>query len=181
MRIVIPSKKYQGAPNSDITVQAGLNVTKREFVEGDRTVLLNLAERFDKERQSSDSIRVAGKITKGDVLQVQLVPGTYKIEAMVMLDKRTIIPAERRDDFTTPMIDLKPPYLWGGLEIDEFVIRENKLYEYDEIQFAVISFPTPTMYEHLQWLDYVEGESEKYKLVLKPKFREKVVVENEQT
>jgi len=63
MRIVIPSKKYQGAPNSDITIQAGLNVTKREFVEGDRTVLLNLAERFDKERQSSDTIRVAGKIT----------------------------------------------------------------------------------------------------------------------
>ena len=63
MRIVIPSKKYQGAPNSDITVQAGLNVTKREFVEGDRTVLLNLAERFDQERQSSDTIRVAGKIT----------------------------------------------------------------------------------------------------------------------
>lgn len=63
MRIVIPSKKYQGAPNSDITIQGGLNVTKREFVEGDRTVLLNLAERFDKERQSSDTIRVAGKIT----------------------------------------------------------------------------------------------------------------------
>lgn len=63
MRIVIPSKKFQGAPNSDITVQAGLNVTKREFVEGDRTVLLSLTERFDKERQMSNTVRVAGKIT----------------------------------------------------------------------------------------------------------------------
>lgn len=63
MRIVIPSKKYQGAPNSDITIQAGLNVTKREFIEGDRTVLVNLAERFDKERQASDTFRITGKIT----------------------------------------------------------------------------------------------------------------------
>ena len=63
MRIVIPSKKYQGAPNSDITIQSGLNVTKREFIEGDRTVLVNLAERFDKERQGSDTFRIAGKLT----------------------------------------------------------------------------------------------------------------------
>ena len=53
IRIVRGSDRYAGAPNTDLFIQVPLNSTKKEKIEGDRNVLLNLEERFDHERQIS--------------------------------------------------------------------------------------------------------------------------------
>ena len=62
IKIVRGSDRYAGAPNTDLFIQVPLNSTKKEKIEGDRNVLLNLEERFDHERQISTTFRVAGKI-----------------------------------------------------------------------------------------------------------------------
>ena len=63
IRIVPSEYKFKGAPTLDIQVPFSLEGQKRLMVEGDRTVVLNLAERFDKERQNSSIFRVTGKIS----------------------------------------------------------------------------------------------------------------------
>lgn len=63
IRIVPSDKRYKGAPTEDITLSVGLNGDRRTMVDGDRTVILNLAERFDQERQQSSIFRITGKIT----------------------------------------------------------------------------------------------------------------------
>jgi len=63
IRIVPSDKRYKGAPTEDITLSVGLNGDRRTMVDGDRTVIINLAERFDQERQRSSIFRITGKIT----------------------------------------------------------------------------------------------------------------------
>jgi len=63
IRIVPSEDRYKGAPTEDITLSIGLNGDRRTMVDGDRTVILNLAERFDQERQQSSTFRITGKIT----------------------------------------------------------------------------------------------------------------------
>ena len=62
IRIVRGEDRYKGSPNEDTFLQVGLEGDRRVMVEGDRTVLINAAEQFDKERQESDVIRMSGKI-----------------------------------------------------------------------------------------------------------------------
>ena len=62
IRIVRGSDRYAGAPDTDLSIQVPLENTKKSIIEGDRTVLLNLEERFDHERQISTKFRIAGKI-----------------------------------------------------------------------------------------------------------------------
>ena len=63
IRIVPSEERYKGAPTEDIGLQVSLNGDRRTIVDGDRTVILNLAERFDEERQKSSTFRVTGKLT----------------------------------------------------------------------------------------------------------------------
>ena len=62
IRIVRGSDRYAGAPNTDLFIQVPLNSTKKQKIEGDRNVLLNLEDRFDHERQISTKFRLSGKI-----------------------------------------------------------------------------------------------------------------------
>lgn len=63
IRIVRGEDKFANSNNTDIQLKLGLNNTKKNQIEGDRTVLLNLNERFNDERQESTTFRVSGKIT----------------------------------------------------------------------------------------------------------------------
>lgn len=62
IRIVRGSDRYAGAPDTDLFIQVPLNSTKKQKIEGDRNVLLNLEERFNHERQISTKFRLSGKI-----------------------------------------------------------------------------------------------------------------------
>ena len=62
--IYIPgSDRFKGNTDKDLFIQVPLVQDYREFIEGDRTTLLNLEEIFDFERQLSQRFRVSGKIT----------------------------------------------------------------------------------------------------------------------
>lgn len=63
IRIVKGSERFAGSTDNDMSLDIELKGGQKNFVEKDRTTILNLAERFDKERQISNKIRVSGKIT----------------------------------------------------------------------------------------------------------------------
>ena len=62
IRIVRGSDRFAGASDTDLFIQLPIESTKKEKIEGDRTVLLNLEERFNHERQISTKFRISGKI-----------------------------------------------------------------------------------------------------------------------
>jgi len=63
IRIVIGSKRYAGNTDKDVWIQPPLIGDRRELIEGDRNILVNQQNIFQKERQASDKFRIAGKIT----------------------------------------------------------------------------------------------------------------------
>ena len=62
IRIVRGEDRFAGASNTDIQVNVDLQSQKKNIIEGDRSVIVNLEERFDVERQRSTKFRIAGKI-----------------------------------------------------------------------------------------------------------------------
>jgi len=63
VRIVLGENRFAGSSNSDMTINVNLQGERKNLIEGDRSIIVNLAERFDIERQKSDKIRITGKIT----------------------------------------------------------------------------------------------------------------------
>ena len=60
---VVPSKRFAGATEEDLTFQVSLNDSSRPLIQGDRTVNLNINTRFNEERQNISNYRVYGKIS----------------------------------------------------------------------------------------------------------------------
>jgi hypothetical protein len=63
IRIVKGSERFAGSPDTDLFIQVPIEQSEREYVEGDRTVIVSLEQQFDDERQISDIFRISGKIT----------------------------------------------------------------------------------------------------------------------
>jgi hypothetical protein len=56
------SKRYKGNSDKDLSLQVPFVSKQKNYTQGDRTVLLNLAQIFDDERQKSNRFRISGKI-----------------------------------------------------------------------------------------------------------------------
>lgn len=63
IRIVLGSLRYASNNNKDVWLQPPLFSNSKEYVEGDRSILVDQQVVFDNERQSSDIFRLSGKIT----------------------------------------------------------------------------------------------------------------------
>lgn len=63
IRIVRGEDRYAGATNVDQSLRVNLQGPKKNYIEGNRSILINLEERFDIERQKSNIFRISGKIT----------------------------------------------------------------------------------------------------------------------
>lgn len=63
IRIVRGEDRFVGSPNKDVLLNVKLEGEQKNLIEGDRTTIISLQEKFDEERQSSTSFRIAGKIT----------------------------------------------------------------------------------------------------------------------
>ena len=59
---VVPTKKFVGAVEQDLYFQVNFDDTSRNLIQGDRSVDINLDERFNEERQSFTEYRIYGKI-----------------------------------------------------------------------------------------------------------------------
>ena len=63
IRVVRGENRFAGASNTDMQINVDLQSQKKNIIEGDRSVLVNIEERFNNERQWSTKFRIAGKIT----------------------------------------------------------------------------------------------------------------------
>lgn len=63
IRIVRGENRFAGASNTDSQINIDLQSQRKNIIEGDRSVLVNIEERFDIERQRSTKFRIAGKLT----------------------------------------------------------------------------------------------------------------------
>lgn len=61
-KLIPADKQYKGAPLLDTTLNIDLDGTNRHLIEGDISVPLNLAERFNDERQNFSLYRIYGKL-----------------------------------------------------------------------------------------------------------------------
>jgi len=62
-RIVLGSLRYKSAPDTDSILNASLEQSKRQYIQYDRNLNVDLAQVFDDERQRSTTFRPAAKIT----------------------------------------------------------------------------------------------------------------------
>jgi hypothetical protein len=62
IRIVLGNKRYAGSSNQPVQIQLPLKGGVRNFIQGDRTTLVDLQDIFESERQKSTTFRIAGKI-----------------------------------------------------------------------------------------------------------------------
>lgn len=62
IRIVRGEDRFAGSSNVDLSLQINLDVNQRNYVEGDRSVILNLQEKFTQERFENQTYRISGKI-----------------------------------------------------------------------------------------------------------------------
>ena len=62
IRIVLGNKRYAGSSNQPVQIQLPLIGDRRNFVQGDRSNVVNLQDIFNNERQASDTFRLSGKI-----------------------------------------------------------------------------------------------------------------------
>jgi len=61
-QIILPTKKFFKAKEEDVSVRINLDESKNLLREGDKDIVLNIAELFNDERQSSPNYKIYGKL-----------------------------------------------------------------------------------------------------------------------
>ena len=61
-KIILPELRFKGSEESELTLKVNLEQDSRHIVEGDRTVILDQSEQYDRERQESEKYRLTGII-----------------------------------------------------------------------------------------------------------------------
>lgn len=62
-RIVLGSQRFKGAPDTNLSIQLGLEQTGKDLIEYDRTSDISLEQVFQRERENSNLLRPAGKFS----------------------------------------------------------------------------------------------------------------------
>ena len=61
-KILHPEKRYKKAESEDLSLKVGFDTNEQLLREGDRTIILDIAEQFSKERNESDKYKIYGKV-----------------------------------------------------------------------------------------------------------------------
>ena len=61
-KILLPSKRFKNSDTEDLTIPLGLDRSETLLREGDKTIILDIAELFSKERNESTKYRLYGKM-----------------------------------------------------------------------------------------------------------------------
>ena len=61
-RILLPSKRYKKAESEDLQIRTGLERSEKLLREGDKTIILDIAELYNKERNNSTNYKIYGKM-----------------------------------------------------------------------------------------------------------------------
>jgi hypothetical protein len=61
-RILSPSKRYKKAESEDLEIRTGLERSEKLMREGDKNIILDIAELYRKERNQSTNYKIYGKL-----------------------------------------------------------------------------------------------------------------------
>jgi hypothetical protein len=61
-RILSPSKRYKKAESEDLEIRTGLERSEKLMREGDKNIILDIAELYRKERNQSTNYKIHGKL-----------------------------------------------------------------------------------------------------------------------
>ena len=61
-QIILPSKRFFKAEEESLNIRVNLDETENLMREGDRTVMLDLVQLFDEERNKSKKYKIHGKL-----------------------------------------------------------------------------------------------------------------------
>lgn len=106
-KIILPSKRFHKANEEDLTIRLNLNETENLMREGDRNIVLDIAELFDKERNESKNFKIHGKLK---MVFRNLYTGTTTFEP---LSRKLFL---ETDNLETPT---------GSLPYNEFAFLRN--------------------------------------------------------
>jgi hypothetical protein len=61
-KILLPSKRYYKSPDEELNLEIGLDTSESLLRIGDKDIVLDIAELFNKERSNSPNYKVYGKL-----------------------------------------------------------------------------------------------------------------------
>jgi hypothetical protein len=114
IRIVLGNKRFIGSSNQPVQVQLPLIGDRRNFVQGDRSNVVNLQDVFETERQSSNTFRLSGKI-------VNIFNNTLSGRTEYTPFKNSLFYVNPTDSVTTNVWQGYPPYQEFGYIREDMV------------------------------------------------------------
>ena len=148
---------------------------------------------FEKINTDSTMLSSHGQVTNinknSTTVNVELIPGRYKIIGQLIDENGIVIPAKCKHicnwktcwkiDDDKEWIPIEPiemkPAIWGGLEFNEenpVTFTKNKLYDNNTIELTVMKFPPPTCIDSMEAMSKIPEYTKKYRSTLLPKFIE---------
>lgn len=114
IRIVLGNKRFIGSSNQPVQVQLPLIGDRRNFVQGDRSNVVNLQDVFETERQSSNIFRLSGKI-------VNIFNNTISGRTQYTPFKNSLYYVNPTTSVTTNVWEGYPPYQEFGFIREDMV------------------------------------------------------------
>ena len=124
-KIILPKLRFKGAEESEMTLKVELAQESRHMVEGDRNVILDQSEQYDRERQKSEKYRLTGVIRPIWKNMTDVSTDNYEILNEMFFNNKYIEHVINTTDANTPdNLDLTD--LRGRISSDEmdFVRRD---------------------------------------------------------
>ena len=119
-KIILPKLRFKGAEESEMTLKVELAQESRHMVEGDRNVILDQSEQYDRERQKSEKYRLTGVIRPIWKNMTDVSTDNYEILNEMFFNNKYIEHVINTTDANTPdNLDLTD--LRGRISSDDIV------------------------------------------------------------
>lgn len=130
--IILPSKQFANADESDLTLRIELKSEQKVLNQTDRSVILNLSEQFNKERQISNRFRLTGALKPlwSNTSEVTLNPSGIGLPSSVDIMTEMFLNANNIDNFinassANTLNDITIDQVSGWISSDEMDFIRN--------------------------------------------------------
>lgn len=118
-KIVLPKLRFKGSEESDINLKVNMGQETRHIIEGDRTVLLDQSQQYDKERQDSNKYRLTAVMRPIFKNLTDVLTSNIDILSEMFFNSEKVDYVINNTSANTPD-DLNLNQLAGKLSYDEF-------------------------------------------------------------
>jgi len=157
-KIILPQLRFKGSEETDLNLKIELGQDSRHIVEGDRTVLLDQSEQYDRERQKSEKYRLTGVIRPIFKNLTDITTNNIDILSEMFFNSGKIDGIINDTNANTPA-DLNLSQMVGKLSYDEFdFIRKDYVGSNDPNSFGLYNNGSgfgPVNADKINWNAYL--------------------------